>query len=220
MSDIQRRSPVQFSAAVLKTEMRDRWRVVLEYDREGDGPYLVDLSHKTRWDLQDANIGGMKPCDVAVPDAPNRCALKNGVLINRMNRTQAAIWHLIERQGERQGQSAPAFPQESAYTDVTESTLFLALFGPRTFSITEKLSSLDFLEPGRETPFLLQGPFSHVPCQIVTVARGEKAAGGILLTCSRGYGHSMTHAIMDAGAEFGLRPAGEKRFSDWIGAIA
>jgi hypothetical protein len=29
----------------------------------------------------------------------------------------------------------------------------------------------------------------------------------------------MVHAILDAGAEFGLRPAGEKRFDQWLATL-
>jgi glycine cleavage system aminomethyltransferase T len=39
---------------------------------------------------------------------------------------------------------------------------------------------------------------------------------GILLTCSRGYARDMVHAILDAGAEFGIRPAGENTFNRWL----
>jgi len=72
------------------------------------------------------------------------------------------------------------------------------------------------LDPSKEAPFLLQGPFCHVPCQIVTLDKAADGGGGFLLTCSRGYADSMIHAIMAAGAEFGLRPAGETRFSNWV----
>jgi len=40
------------------------------------------------------------------------------------------------------------------------------------------------------------------------------------MTCSRGYAGSMTAAILDAGEEFGLRPAGENAFSGWIGELS
>jgi hypothetical protein len=41
-------------------------------------------------------------------------------------------------------------------------------------------------------------------------------SSGILFTCSRGYAQSMVHAVVDAGEEFGLRPAGESAFSRWL----
>jgi hypothetical protein len=96
-----------------------------------------------------------------------------------MNRTQVSIYHL--------GAAAPAMPDDSSFTDVTESTLFVALFGPKTFLVAEKLTNLDFLAPSRQAPFLLQGPFCHVPCQIVTLEKSAGSGGGFLLTCSRGY---------------------------------
>jgi glycine cleavage system aminomethyltransferase T len=63
-----------------------------------------------------------------------------------------------------------------------------------------------------------------VPCQIVTLDKsagdgGADGAGGFVMTCSRGYAQSMVHAILDAGAEFGLRPAGEKRFDQWLATL-
>ncbi len=109
----------------------------------------------------------------------------------------------------------PQLPGESEYTDVTENTVFVAIIGKAAFQICEKLSNLDFTDPEKATPFLYQGPFSHVPCQIVTVCRDGETSG-LVLTCSRGYGRDMIHAILHAGAEFGLKPAGEARFTDWI----
>jgi hypothetical protein len=207
MADIKRESPVKFPDSPAKTEVRDNWTVALEYDNEGRGPWLVDLAHKSRWDLQESRIGEQRPC-VAVPETPGACTFTGSTLINRMNRSQASIYHL--------GESAPAIPDFPGYTDVTESAVFLALFGPKAFRIAEKLTNLDFLDPAKQTPFLLQGPFCHVPCQIVILEKSAPESGGFLLTCSRGYGDSMVEAIQKAGSEFSLRPAGENRFNSWI----
>jgi len=208
MTEIKRESPVRFKSNSKKTEMRNNWTVALDYDDEGQGPWIVDLAHKTRWDLQNSKIGEAVVNDVAVPTHPGECTMADGLLINRMNGTQASIYHL--------GAVAPALPDYAGFTDVSESTVFVALFGPKTFRVAEKLTSLDFLDPNKQAPFLLQGPFCHVPCQIVTLEKSADGSGGFLLTCSRGYGDSMIHAIMEAGAEFGLRPAGENRFGSWI----
>lgn len=205
---IKRESPVRFGVSPSRTELRDNWTVALEYDDEGQGPWLVDLSHKTRWDLQDGQLDDITPCDIAVPASPGSCALVDGTLVNRMNRAQASIYHL--------GATAPAMPELAGCTDVTEATLFVALFGPNAFLTAEKLSNLDFLDPARKAPFLLQGPFCHVPCQIVTLSNSAEGSGGFLMTCSRGYGDSMVAAVLKAGAEFGLRPAGENRFVAWL----
>ena len=210
MGSILRRSAVSFDAAPAKTEERDNWSVVLEYEDEGAGPYVVDLSHRSRWDLQDAEIGGVQTMGIRVPDKPGQCVFENGFLINRMNRTQASVWHLS---GE-----TPVLPDDPAFTDITDSTVFLAVFGQDLFAILEKLSALDFLDFSRQTPFLLQGPFSHLPCQIVTL---DKTPGrsGMLMTCSRGYARDMVGAILEAGMEFKLRPAGEQAFSSWLNEL-
>jgi len=210
MENIIRRSPVSFDAQAAKTEMRDNWTVVLEYDAEETGPYVVDLSHRSRWDLQDGEIAKVQPWGIHIPDAPGQCLLDNGILINRMNRTQASIWHLT---GER-----PDDLEGPAFTETTDVTVFLALFGQEVFAIAEKLTALDFLDPLTETPFLLQGPFSHVPCQIVTLEKTPERCG-ILMTCSRGYANAMIAAILEAGEEFGLRPAGENAFTGWLGEL-
>ena len=211
ITNYQKLSPVLFPASPVKTENRDNWTVVLEYENEGSGPWLIDLSHRAKWDLQDGKIEEIKPWGIAVPDKPGQCTLENGVLINRMNRTQASIWHLA-------GNDLVA-PDSLAYTEVTDATLFLALLGKQVFSIIEKLTSLDFSDPGKKAPFLLQGPLSHVPCQVVVLGKYE-GSSTILLTCPRGYAHDMPHAILKAGDEFGLRPAGENAFGHGLKELA
>ena len=126
MTSIGRRSPVQFKGPIQKSEVRDNWTVVLAYADEGQGPFLVDLSHKTRWDLQDKNIARFKPLGKEVPEIPGTCLLQDGILINRMNRTQAAIWHLLN--------AAPDLPAESVYTAVSDAA---ALDAARTLARME-----------------------------------------------------------------------------------
>jgi len=203
MTLIQRNSPVSFHARPAKTEDRTGWKVVLEYEEEGKGPWLVDLSHCQKWDYQNPDMTGAQVFSIPVPDAPGKSILKDGFLLNRMNMTQVSIWRL-------QGDPLEN-PVDSGYTETTEGQVLLALSGKGVFGITEKLTSLNLAEKGRTTPFLIQGPFSHVPCQIVILERNGQD-GQVLVSCSRGYAHDMVHAIMDAGNEFGLRPAGEKAF--------
>jgi glycine cleavage system aminomethyltransferase T len=210
-AEIKRQSPVSFPGKPLKTEMRAQWTVVLEYEAEGQGPYLFDLSHLARWDLQDTDLSSFQPLGIRVPETPGQCIFENGVLVNRMNRTQASIWHL--------GAENPAAPDDPAYTETADVAVCLGLVGQNIFAIAEKLSALDFANPAKSAPFLLQGPFSHVPCQVVTLERSAERSG-ILLTCSRGYARDMTHAILVAGEEFGLQPAGEKAFMRWVETLS
>jgi hypothetical protein len=207
METFKRRSPVVFEERSAKTKIQDNWTVVLEYEAERKGPWVIDLSHRARWDLQDGDISKHQPWGMNIPDTPGGCVFGNGILINRMNRTQASIWHLS-------GENLDV-PEDPAFTDVSDATLFLALLGKKIFLITEKLTALDFLDPLKEAPFLLQGPFSHVPCQIVVLGKAPERSG-IVLTCSRGYAQDMITAIAEAGAEFDLHPAGVNAFSDWI----
>jgi glycine cleavage system aminomethyltransferase T len=130
------------------------------------------------------------------------------MFVNRMNPTQASIYCL--------GGEEIDLHADGASTETTEATLLLALFGESAFLVTEKLTALDLLAPAKRTPFLHQGPFCHVPCQVVTMARETNGSGGILMSCSRGYAQSMIEAILHAGVEFGLRPAGELRFNQWL----
>lgn len=208
MKNIVRRSAVEFGANSLKIEERGNWMVVLEYMNEGDGPWLVDLTHKERFDLQDSAPGEITIDEISMPDTPGQSRCEKQIVVNRMNPTQVSIYNLGDDSLEVSG--------NQSFTEVTEATVFLALFGKNIFQITEKLSSLDFMSPKKEAPFLLQGPFCHVPCQIVTLQKNNNNSGGILLTCSRGYAQNMIEALLDAGAEFGLLPAGEDRFTGWF----
>jgi hypothetical protein len=201
MEGIQRRSPVQFKPNATKTEKRNRWTVVLEYENEGEGPHLADLSHRPRWDLQDREISRFIPWGVPVPEKPGDCRYQEGVLIGRMNNTQVFIWHLT-------GDASEA-PPENSLTETTDATVCLAVTGENVFALAEKLSTLDFMRPDLQPPFLLQGPFAHVPCQLVVLDRSSEGGGVLLIACSRGYAHDMVHALQDAGREFELRPAGE-----------
>lgn len=207
MDTNKRKSPVVFKQTVKETESRDNWEVVLTYEGEKDGPWLVDLSHKQRFDFQSSAIDKEKPYSVSIPDTPGSSVLGKQLLINRMNRTQCTIINL--------GKETLSLPDNSGYTDVSEATLFCALIGKDVFSICEKLTALDFMDTKKQTPFLLQGPFSHVPCQITTLNR-DPENGCVLFSCSRGYARDMIHAVMDAGEEFGLTPAGEKQMDAFL----
>lgn len=203
----QRRSPMKFSSPPSKKEIRDGWEVVLEYEDQGSGPFLIDLSHIPKWDVQEADVTHIRPMDVAIPEHPGDCILEDGLLINRMNATQAAIWHLLKEH--------PAIPQEFAYTDVSDAYALMAVLGKDVFSIMEKVTPLDLSTSSKAPPFLLQGPVLHVRCQMVLL--GEKGGDtAVLIACPRGYAQSMSEAFLDACKEWELRPAGETAFRNWL----
>lgn len=209
-TQIARQSPAALPGRPAKTEVRNHWKVVLEYADEGAGPWVVDLSHCRRLDVQGRNLQGLLPAALPVPAAPGDVSLGQGMLITRMNAVQACLW-LFDAE--------VALPDRFEVTEVTEASVGLALLGEDVFRITEKLTDLDLHDPKRRPPFLLQGPFAHVPCQVIVLGTdpGKRA---VMLTCSRGYAHDMVHAVVAAGEEYGLCTAGEDRFLGVFRAIA
>ena len=209
MEQITRRSAVAPFEEPTQTTIRDGWCVALTYPNEGNGPYWVDLSHRAKWDLQDREIDGFSPFGCNVPDQPGKSIYQEGFLLSRLNRTQAVIWHLHG--------ISPLDPKDSAFTNITDAFVLFALIGEDVFSIAEKLCSLDLRDRGLDLPRVHQGPFCHVLAQMVVMEK-RGGVGTLLVACSRGYAADLVHAIVEAGREFGLRPAGEKTFERWLSA--
>lgn len=207
---IERQSPMHLPGKPEKTKMRDHWPVILEYADEGPGPWIVDLSHCHRWDVQGRELGDALPPGVSLPDSPGSVVLHAKGLIGRTGKRQAFLWLFGDK---------AAAPAGTDCTDVTEGTLCLALLGKDVFQITEKLTHLDLGDPKRNAPFLLLGPFSHVTGQLV-VLNNDPVDAVVLVAGARGFAHDMVHAVLAAGEEFGLRPAGENRFLEKLQKIA
>lgn len=208
-----RRSPVVFSAFPAATEVRDGWNLVLRYEDEDSsggnsdgvgsqhGPWLVDLSHRRRWDFQDADMGARTPMDLPVPPQFGQVGVHGPLVINRMNRTQVAIWHL--------GDGSPrSKPRDSGFTETTDGHCMLAFVGAHVAKVLEHLTPLDLFDPARPTPFLTQGPVLRVPCQLVTFA-----ADLVVVTCARSYGETFARAALESGNLAGLAPGGEEAFA-------
>lgn len=197
-----RRSPVTFDGTPAETELRDCWTVVLRYQDEDDhpGPWLVDLSHRRRWDFQDRHLAAQTPMDLPVPGEYGQVGIHGPLVINRMNRTQVAIWHL------GRGPSPPT-PQVTGFTETTDGHCMLAFAGPGVPQVLEHLTPLDLFDPARPAPFLTQGPVLHVPCQLVTFS-----ADLVVTTFARGYGETFARAALASGQLDGLAYGGERRF--------
>ena len=204
-----RRSPVNFDGTPAETELRDGWTVVLRYADEKDhpGPWLVDLSHRRRWDFQHRHLAAQTPMDLPVPSEYGQVGIHGPLVINRMNRTQVAIWHL------GRGPSPPT-PQATGFTETTDGHCMLAFAGPGVPQVLEHLTPLDLFDPARPTPFLTQGPVMHVPCQLVTFS-----AALVVIAFARGYGRTFADAALRSGGPVGLAPAGERRFVEAMAAL-
>jgi glycine cleavage system aminomethyltransferase T len=204
MESLRRYSPVKFEGAQARTRVRNGWEVVLEYEKEGTGPFLVDLSHIGKWDVQGEDLPSLRPAGLAIPEDSRQCLLTGDFLLNLIKWNWATIWHFSEEM--------PDFADEYPFTNVTEAYALLVLIGRDAFSIMEKLTSLDLLSPDRKPPVLIMGPVAHIRSQIVVLSKeGEKSA--VLVACPRGYGQSMAEIMFEAGKEYGLRSGGEDIFS-------
>jgi hypothetical protein len=201
--DRDRRSPVVFDAQPVETSLQDGWEVVLSYANEDQGPFLVDLSHRPKWDIQHASLTTIRPWGLLFPASPGQCRVEAGRLLSRRNYTQAAIWDLTE--------DGPGEVPEPYFTEVTDGLCLLALLGSESFSVMERVSSLDLTDPNSPPPFMVQGPVLHVPCQVVVLAR-DCETPIILMAFSRGYGQAIAEALLESGHVFGLRPAGDNVF--------
>ncbi|MFC1796450.1 sarcosine oxidase subunit gamma SoxG [Pseudomonadota bacterium] len=199
----RRQSPVQFEVEVLASTERNDWPVVLEYRDEGPGPWLVDLSHRGRWDYQHTVMDSQAPFGLRIPAKPGQVSVQHDMLVSRMNGTQLAIWNLGRDEPE-------AVPGDQARTDMTDTHCLLAVIGTDAQSVMEHLSNLDLFNPNREMPFLTQGPVMHIPCQVVTLG-----PDCVLMTFSRGYGQTFADSALHAASGCMLKPGGEKQFDSW-----
>ena len=207
-----RRSPVSFAARPAATEERDGWTVTLRYEGEAGhpGPFLVDLSHRRRWDCQDSRIATLRPMGLPVPQRVSEVGAHGSFVINRMNRTQVAIWELGQpSEPPPIAAAVPAALRQPGVglTETTDGHCMLALVGAGVPQVLEHITQLDLFDPAREMPFLTQGPVLHVPCQVVTFSRDL-----VVMTLARGYGETFAAAVLDSGAIAGLRTGGEEGF--------
>ena len=204
MSSPHRQSPIRFDCDAAEMTVYDGWDVVLEFADQGEGPWLVDLSHLQRWDFQHLELDSCRPFGMDVPAEPGQAILQDKKLITRMNRTQVTIWNLSRN-------DSPEMPEAVNVTDLTDAHCMLAVLGQDASRVMEHVSNLDLFRPDGQVPFLTQGPVMHIPCQAVTVDMDC-----VLMTFSRGYGLSSADAMLHAASGCRLRPGGEEVFARWL----
>ena len=79
----------------------------------------------------------------------------------------------------------------------------------------EKIADLDLFLPAEQTVRFVQGPILDGASQVMILSSPDSSTGLLLAVC-RGAGQSIVDAILDAGGEFGLQPAGEQVFKTWL----
>lgn len=207
MKALLRQSPITFANPALRKQNRNNMEIVLEYEEEGNGPYLVDLSHLPKWDLQGENLSSLAPGGLPMPDQTLDGTLSSNLLVTRVKSNWAMIFDLA---GKDLGQF-----DDFTCTDVSEAYAMVAVIGREAFAVLEKVSSLDLTDPTRKPPFLLLGPVLHVRTQTVVFSRDAENSA-VIIAAARGYGQCMADALLTAGAEWGIRPAGENVFTRFL----
>jgi hypothetical protein len=208
----QRTSPIVFRQQPLNVVYRKGWPVVQAYEGEGNDPHVIDVSHAIKLDVQDTALKDIKPLGLEIPHEAGQSTLytEHNLIINRLNDVQAVIWQF--------NPDTAIIPKGPQYTDVTDAFLLLAFSGTKVFDIAERLSTLDLMDPTLTCPVVFQGPFLHVPCQVVVVAR-EATDGLIFVACSRGYGQSFVNALFHTVETFDMRAAGEQALNKALAAL-
>ncbi len=207
MPKIMRYSPVKFDSIPTREVVRGGWQISLDFKEQGQGLYLVDLSHLPRWDIQDKDLSGIKPFGLDIPEKPNMVVRKGERLISRLNHTQCQIWSL-------DGDNAQP-PDGASITEITDGQAVLALIGRDLSEVVETITSVDIFGPAAETPCLFQAPVLQIPCQIVRLSNAG-GAEAILVAFARGYGQTMTEAFLNSGRGRRPVPGGEKVYTDWL----
>jgi len=197
--------------------MHNGFEVIMDYDNESDkkedAPAIIDLSHMTKWDVQDTHLNEIKPLGQIIPEKPGECNVQNNKsFIFRLNDTQACIWNIHANISPEKPASIPAEPP---YTDITDAYALLAITGPSVPSFMEKITNLDLMSPHRKTPFAVQGPILHIASRVL-VLQLEKENSTVLFSFSRGYGQTMVEALLDSGSRQGVYFTGEQLlWSKW-----
>ena len=199
-NEIRRLGPVVFPGAA-RAGQRNGFEVVLEYDGQGGGPWLADLSHVPKWDIRAADFSDIRIWGRPAPAGPGECLTEKGGLIGRLDATRVLALDLACRAG---GIGTPLA------TEITDGLCLLAVVGEAA-AVMERVTPLDVFAPGAAPPVWIQGPLLHVPCHLVRLARaGDRDV--VLIGVARGYGQSLAQGILAAGRDLGLVPGGWEVF--------
>lgn len=177
----------QSSATV---ETLDGWRVAVRYPQQADrtGNALVDLSHVSTFEINgpETNTTLVSLCGADVP--LRRIHSAEGRHVYRLTPSRAIVFGHV--------------PPSTDAIDVTGGWASLALIGPDAERILNKVTAVDLRERMLPVQACCQGPIFGV-----NTLFGRFADRFELHVCSDS-AEFFWDVLMDAGAEFGLRPAG------------
>ena len=171
-------------------EMKDGWQVAVRYPQSPDrtGNALVDLSHVATFEINGPETGAAlaSMCGADVPLRKIHSA--DGRHVYRLTPSRAIVFGNV--------------PPSIRAIDVTGGWASLALIGPDAERILNKVTAVDLRERTLPVQACCQGPIFGV-----NTLFGRFADRFELHVCSDS-AEFFWDVLMDAGAEFGLRPTG------------
>lgn len=196
MKTAKKYSPIDFAIEEAEHEDRHGWTMAQALKYSGPNR-LVDLSHISKWDVQGPTIDDFPFPGIQVPLNPGECVVRQNLLTIRMNASQCAVWDMDGMEAEP--------PNKTGITDVTSGLALLAICGPATLLLMERISNLDLTLPHLKMPCLFQGPVLGIPCLVILLARDAESST-VLTAFPRGYGQAMAKTLLSTGADWEFRP--------------
>lgn len=204
----QRMSPIAVGGTPREVEILNGWPVTMAYEGEKtrSGLFLTDVSHVPKWAFHARDMGRATSFGLPLPEQPGQVAFRGSTLAVRLTPAEGLVTVL---RGE-----AP-MPEDAFWTDMTDGYAAFALVGSECFELLRKLSPVDLQAPEQVVPCGAQAPIHDVRCVIVRL-EGTEGVPGLIILGKRGYGGFLSDMVLDAGEEFGLSPAGWRRFETWL----
>jgi sarcosine oxidase gamma subunit len=166
----------------------DGWQVAVRYPSLRSGNALIDLSHRPTWELNGAQTAAAL-VDLCGADVPLRRIHNNGGRdVYRLTPTRAIVFGSV--------------PSGIDALDVTGGWTSIALIGPDAERILNKVTAVDLRERTLPVQGCCQGPIFGV-----NTLFGRFANRFELHVCTDS-AEFFWEVLLDAGAEFGLKPAG------------
>jgi sarcosine oxidase gamma subunit len=172
-------------------ELRDGWLVAARYHDEprAGANALVDFAHRPTWELNGPGVAQQLATLCGHDVAVRSIHAGDGWHAYRLTRSRAIIF------GTPVGETAGAL-------DVTGGWVSLALIGPDAESILNKVTAVDLRHETLPVQACCQGPIFGVNTLF------GRFAGRFELHICGDSAEFLWEVLLDAGAEFGLKPAG------------
>lgn len=107
------------------------------------------------------------------------------------------------------------FAASSTVTDVSSIYSAILLAGPKSREVLQKLTTLNVRESAMPEGAARQTRLAHVNA---TILRGDSGGlPGFLILNTRDIAEHVWHALLHAGAQFGVRPFGMVAQQEWMG---